>query len=131
MALTQDRNTPMQDAQCVVIPVAAGVRIFTGWLVVTNAEGYAVPGKIGTDLAYAGRAEESVDNRSGGNGGMQILVRRGKAFKWSNDGTVTQAYQFKTVYVVDEETVSANDGGGTRSAAGLVVGIESDGVWVQ
>jgi hypothetical protein len=31
---------------------------------------------------------------------------------------------------VDDETVAATNGGSTRSAAGTVVGIDDDGVWV-
>jgi len=37
----------------------------------------------------------------------------------------------KTCYIVDDETVAKTNGTNTRSAAGTVVGVESDGVWVQ
>ncbi|MDU9022163.1 hypothetical protein LOY64_07115 [Pseudomonas corrugata] len=131
MALTADRNTPRQQTQMLAIAVGAGVRIFAGAQMAVSATGFAIPGKTATGLKYAGRAEESVDNSTGADGAKTVLISRGSAFKWANDGSVTQAQMFKTAYIVDDATVSATDGGGTRSASGLIVGIDSDGVWVE
>lgn len=133
MPLTKDRNTPMKDGELVSVPVAASSEIFAGSLVVANASGYAAPGSTATGLTYLGRADEHVDNGAGAAGDAAVLVRRGKAFKWTNSGTdpVTQAELGKTCYVVDDETVAASDGTGTRSAAGTVVGVDSDGIWVE
>ncbi|AZC67374.1 hypothetical protein [Pseudomonas chlororaphis] len=131
MSLTQDRNTPMKDTEVLVVPVAANTRIFAGSMVVANATGYAAPGSAALNLSYLGRAEESVDNRGGAAGALQIEVRHGKAFCWTNDGTITQAHLFKTAFIVDDETVAAGDATGTRSAAGRIVGIDPDGVWVE
>ena len=131
MSLTQDRNTPMKATEVLVVPVAANVRIYAGSLVVVTATGFAAPGSTAVGLSYLGRAEESVDNRGGAAGAAQVEIRHGKAFCWSNDGTVTQAQMFKPAYIVDDETVAAADAGGTRSAAGRIVGIDADGVWVE
>ena len=133
MALTADRNTPMKDGQLVVVPVAANAVIYAGALVVADANGYAAPGSTATGLTYLGRAEEQVDNTGGANGDKTVEVRRGKAFKFKNDGAdpVTQASLGGVCYIVDDDTVAATDGTGTRSAAGTVVGIDSDGVWVE
>jgi hypothetical protein len=65
---------------------------------------------------------------------MSITIRRGEAFKFKNSAgdAVTQAELGKTCYIVDDETVSkSNAGGNTQSAAGKVVGVEADGVWVE
>lgn len=133
MALSADRNTPMKDGELVPVPVAAGVTIFAGALVAANATGYATPGATATTLTYLGRAEEAKDNAAGADGDLTVLVRRGKAFKFANSGSdaVTQASLGKVCYIEDDQTVAATDGTGTRSAAGIVVGVESDGVWVQ
>jgi len=131
MALTADRNTPLKQTDILVIGVGAGVRIFAGSLIALSATGFAIPGKTATGLTYVGRAEESVDNTTGGDGAVFVKVHRNRAFKWANDGTVTQARLLKPVYIVDDATVAATDGTGTRSAAGLLVGIDSDGVWVE
>ncbi|USS56987.1 hypothetical protein [Pseudomonas kermanshahensis] len=131
MPLTADRNTPLKQTDIVVIAAGAGVRIFAGSLIALNATGFAIPGKTATGLTYVGRAEESVDNTAGADGAVSVKVHRNRAFKWANDGTVTQARLLKLAYIVDDATVAAADGTGTRSAAGLVVGIDSDGVWVE
>jgi len=129
--LTQDRNTPMKATEVLVVPVAANVRIFAGSLVVASATGFAAPGSTALGLSYLGRAEEFVDNRGGAAGAAWVEIRHGKAFLWANDGTITQAHLFKPAYIVDDETVAAADAGGTRSAAGRIVGIDADGVWVE
>ncbi|MFW3663981.1 hypothetical protein [Pseudomonas aeruginosa] len=38
-ALTTDRNTPLQDAEVIGVPVAANVQVFAGAIVVANATG--------------------------------------------------------------------------------------------
>ena len=131
MPLTQDRNTPMKATEVLVAPVAASVRIFAGALMVANASGFAAPGFAGAGLTYLGRAEEYVDNRDGADGAASVEIRHGKAFKWENDGSVTQAHLFQTAYIVDDETVAADDAAGSRSAAGRIIGIDADGVWVE
>ncbi|MCS5517045.1 hypothetical protein NWF32_25370 [Pseudomonas qingdaonensis] len=72
-----------------------------------------------------------MDNSAGVDGAKTVEISRGSAFKWTSDGSITQAALLKRAYVVDDATVSATDGGGTRSASGLIVGIDSDGVWVE
>jgi len=134
MALTADRNTPHKDGELISVPVAANTKIFAGGIVAANATGYGTKGATATTLTYLGRSEEFVDNTGGADGDKTILVRRGKAFKWKNSAgdAVTQAELGKTCYIVDDDTVSkSNAGGNTQSAAGKVVGIDSDGVWVQ
>lgn len=131
MGLAADRNTPMQDAELIAVPVAA-VKIYAGGLVAANATGYATPGAVSTALTYIGRAEETVDNSLGAPGDKTVSVRRGKAFKFANSGAdaVTQAEFGQLCYIVDDATVAKTNGNGTRSPAGIVVGVESDGVWV-
>lgn len=132
MALSADRNTPMKDGEVISVPMATGVTIYAGGLVAANATGYATPGAAATTLTYLGRAEEQKAN-AGADGAVSILVRRKKAFKWANSGTdaVTQAELGKTCYIVDDQTVAKTNGTSTRSAAGTVVGVDSDGVWVE
>lgn len=131
--LTADRNTPWKDTDTLSVPVAANVKIHAGSLVAANAAGFAVPGAVATTLTYLGRSEQFVDNTGGADGAKTLLVRRNKAFKWRNHGAdpVTQAEFGKIVYIVDDETVAKTHGGNTRSEAGRVVQIESDGVWVE
>ncbi|GAB2182669.1 hypothetical protein DLREEDagrD3_28920 [Denitratisoma sp. agr-D3] len=133
MALTQDRNTPHKDGELIDVPVAANAVIHAGAQVAANATGYAAPGSVSTTLTYLGCAEEAVDNTGGADGAKSVRIRRGKAFKFKNHGAdpVTQASLGKVCYIVDDETVAASNGTNTRSASGKVIGVESDGVWVQ
>ncbi|WP_136414818.1 hypothetical protein [Herbaspirillum sp. ST 5-3] len=131
-ALTADRNTPHKDGDLLPVLVAGATKIYAGAIVVANA-GYAEPGSTALNLVYLGRADESVDNSAGADGAKTVTVRRNKAFKWANSGAdaITQAEVGKTCYIVDDQTVAKTDGGGTRSAAGKVVGLDADGVWVE
>lgn len=133
MALIKDRNTHYQDGGLISVPVAASAKCFAGGIAVANANGYAAPGYVATTLTYLGRFEEQVDNTGGANGEKSVLIRRGKAFKWKNSSgdPVDQASLGKPCYIEDDETVSKTNGTNTRSAAGIVIGIESDGVWVE
>ncbi|SOD42323.1 hypothetical protein [Nitrosovibrio sp. Nv4] len=130
-ALAADRNTPMKDGELISVSVAAAVKIYAGSLVAVNASGYATPGALAATLTYLGRAEEQVDN-TGADGAKSVLVRVGKTFKWLNHGAdpVVQADLGKPCYIVDDQTVAKTNGNGTRSAAGTVIAIDSDGVWV-
>lgn len=131
--LAADRNTPMKDGGLIGVSVAANAKIYAGAIVVANANGYATPGSTATTLTYLGRAESFVDNTGGADGAKTVQVRRKMAFRFANAAAdlVTQAEFGKTCYIVDDLTVAKTNGGNTRSAAGKVVGVEADGVWVE
>lgn len=133
MALTADRNTPYKDRELLSFAVAGGVKIFAGALIALDADGYATPGATAATLTYLGRAEGYVDNTAGADGDVAVLVRRGKAFKFLNSGAdpIVQASIGLTCYIVDDQTVAKTSDTAARSAAGKVVGIDADGVWVE
>lgn len=140
-ATTEDRNTPYRD--CIITPalVAKGEVIPAGVIVCANADGYAVNGTSALGLFYMGRSEERVDNSAGNDGDQFINVHSHKAFLWENDGSVEQASLGKRAYIVDNQTVGATDGSAekdgdtpavdaSRSQAGTIIMIDTDGVWV-
>lgn len=132
-ATTQDRiNTAYRDGELFAVPVAAGVVIPAGTIVCANAGGYAVPGAATAGLVYLGRADQRIDNSNGVNGASSIIVRRGKAFYWDNDAgdAVTQASVGRECFIADNQTVSKGNGGGSRPRAGLVLLVETGGVFV-
>lgn len=128
-ALKKDRNTPQRMGDRLVLQVAENTTIYAGSLVAVNAEGYAVPASAATTLTAAGRAEHQVIN-SGSDTTESIIVLRG-VFKFENLSSDAVSKVFSTCYMVDDQTVAATDGGGTRSIAGKVLDIEPDGVWVE
>ncbi|MGJ3444078.1 hypothetical protein [Enterobacter sp. PTB] len=137
MALTDAQKTdvdaPYIDGELIPVPAAAGELIPAGTIVCINADGLAVGGQLAPDLVYAGRAEERADNTGGGDGDIPVLVRRHKAFRWANDGTVTQAALGKRIFILDNRTLT--DAAGidktTHSPSGVVVMLGSDGVWIE
>lgn len=132
-AITTDRNTPYKDPFIVSVLLAAGVTVLAGTMAVVNADGFGQMATTADDLTYLGRFDEAVDNSAGDDGDKIAQVRRKKVFCWENHGAdpVTQASLGQLCYIVDNQTVAATDGTGTRSAAGIVLAIDSDGVWVE
>jgi len=122
----------MRDGESIELQVAASTTIYAGGMVAKNASGYAVPAADAANLVVMGRAEEYVDNSSGGNGDKTVIVRRKRAFKFKNSTTnaVTIAHLGGNVYVEDDETV-ASSGGTNNIVAGKCIGVDSDGVWVE
>lgn len=132
MALTADRATEQKDGELLSMPVKANVKIYAGAIVATSG-GYAAPGNVSTSLLYVGMAIENVDNTGGADGAKRVLVKRGKAFKWSNSAStdeITQADVMADCYIVDDETVAKTNGGNTRSKAGKIIAVDASGVWV-
>lgn len=129
-ALTADRNTPTREGRADAHPVAAATRIYAGSMVMLDALGNAAGATTATGLKPAGRAEEYVDNSDGAAGDRTVLTRRGE-FLWANDGSVTRAHIGAAAYAVDDQTVAATDGGGTRSACGTIRNVSATGVWVE
>ena len=132
-ALAADRNTPWRDGTYVVIPAAADTLVYAGAQVCYDPDGNAVPGATAPWLHAAGRAEERVDNRGGAAGARTVTVRRG-IFRWANSAGI-DAIDARHIdgpcYVVDDQTVAATSGSGTRSPAGIIVDVDEIGVWVD
>ena len=130
-ALISDRNAPRREAFDFSFPVAAGKRIFAGAAVVIQADGYAAPGSTATGLKSVGIAQEAVDNRDGGNGAVNVKVRRGCFAMKHGADPVTLADVCSPCYLVDDQTIAKTDGAGTRSQAGIVRDVDSASVWVE
>lgn len=113
-------------------PMKGSTKIWNGALVVMDT-GLAVPGKAATGLVTLGIATETVDNTNGGDGDVKVTVERGcfKFFNSTSTDAIAAADIGKDCYVVDDQTVAKTNGTNTRSVAGKVVDVDSDGVWVQ
>ncbi|MCO5083391.1 MAG: hypothetical protein M9955_17255 [Rhizobiaceae bacterium] len=111
-------------------PMKGSTKIWNGAIVVMDS-GLAVPGKTATGLVTLGIATDTVDN-TGGDGAAKITVERG-TFKFANSASgdaIAGADIGKDCYVVDDQTVAKTNGSSTRSIAGKVIDVDSDGVWV-
>lgn len=131
MALTADRHTPYRDGDLVNTPVAASAKIFAGALILLDG-GYAKPGESAAAKIAWGRAEEFCDNSSGAAGAKSVQVRRNQVFRWDNDtgaGALAQADVGADCYIKDDHTVSKTST--SRTVAGKLIEVDSDGVWVK
>lgn len=111
--------------------VKTATTIYQGGLVAADSTGYAVPAATSTTHYVLGVAQESVAN-AGASGTLNVTVQTG-VFKFVNSAggdaiTITEIGH--VVFVVDDQTVAKTDGTGTRSRAGTVVWVDTDGVWV-
>lgn len=107
-------------------------KLWFGALAVLNA-GYLAPGTVATTLVAVGRVRKTSDNLAGADGAVYGQVEAG-TFKWNNSSAgdlITQAEVGTQCYIVDDQTVAKTNGGATRSVAGIVQAVDSDGVWVQ
>lgn len=129
-ALTKDKDTPERIGDIHSRQLAAGVKSFMGGIAVINASGYSQPGTAATGLIVDGRYEEQVDNSSGADGDSNAIVKKG-VFKWINSSAnpITLAHLEQDCYIEDDQTVGSLATGMSR--AGKVVGVESDGIWVD
>ncbi|CUH80720.1 hypothetical protein [Tropicibacter naphthalenivorans] len=131
-ALTSDRNTPARVGDNRQDTVAANVRIFAGALLMRDAAGNLTPGATATGATGVGRAEEAVDNTGGAAGALSVPWCPG-VFQALNHGpdAVSASDLDGLCYFVDDQTVAATDGTGTRSPAGIVEAVTSTHVWVR
>lgn len=127
-ALSADRNTPIRDGKVYSFPAAASAKIYKGALVVLDSSGNAKPGATATGLIAVGRAEEYVDNSAGLAAAVNVTVRAG-VFKFANSDAIAKDSIGDTAYVVDDATVAKTGTG--KSPAGIIVDVESGGVWVD
>lgn len=131
-ALTADRNTPRLEGSDKVMLMAAAAKIFAGAIVMRNATGFATKGATAVGSHGAGMALERVDNSAGSAGDLPITVREG-VFSFANSAAADEIVDDdigKLCYVVDDQTVAKTHGANTRSIAGIIAGLDAQGVHV-
>lgn len=131
-ALTTARNTPELSGGVLGYPVKASVKPIQGGIAVLSA-GYAAPGTAATGLIAVGRFEETVDNSTGADAALSVRVKPG-IFKFANSSAgdaIAQADVGADCYIVDDATVAKTSATNTRSVAGKIIAVATDGVWVK
>ncbi|MBB5351101.1 hypothetical protein HNR46_001335 [Haloferula luteola] len=112
--------------------LAAATSLAAGEIGAVNATGNALPAADTAGLRVIGRSEGDFDNAAGLAGDVESLLKRG-IFKWDNDPTnpVTIASIGKHCFVKTSTSVCVTAGSTNKVIAGVVVRIDSDGVWVD
>jgi hypothetical protein len=121
-ALSKSRNTPelADGGRTMVYPVEANTTVYLGSMVALNTSGNATPAAAVAGLKVLGRAEMAHDgtpgqdavNNPGVAGAISIVARRGVFMFSVNDGSITNAQVGLVAFAVDDNSVSASDGGG-------------------
>ncbi len=132
MALTKDRDTKERSGRKLSLPVAASVTCYAGGLAARDGNGRATPGAAATTLRGVGRFAEQITNGVVA-GAVNIEIEKG-IFCFANSTStdaLTTADIGNDCYIVDDQTVAKTNGSSTRSIAGKVFDVDSQGVWVD
>lgn len=111
------------------LAVKAAAKIYSGALVCIDSTGYAIPASEALGQTPIGVAQQTRDNTSGASGDLVVRVLAG-VFKFVNADSIAITELGKVAYIVDDQTVAKADNGGARSVAGVIVRVETDGVYV-
>lgn len=114
------------------VKIAASAVCYQGGMAMLDG-GYAKPAATAVGKLIIGRFERTYNNSGGSAGAITGEVRRG-VFKYNNSESgdlITQAQVGTICYAVDDQTVAKTSASATRSVAGVVIQVETDGVYVQ
>jgi len=129
-ALTTDLSTPRRLGLQYVHPLAAAVKAWSGGIAVLDEQGNVRPAITATGLTACGVFQETKDNLLGAAGAKSIRVEKG-VFGFLTDATLNRTLIGKTVYLIDDQTVAATDGGGMRSPAGVLDDFDGTTAWIR
>lgn len=133
MALTGPRRLEIRGSGYdLVLDMTASTTIYAGALVAINPAGFAVPAAATANFVVVGIATQT--KKTGTGGSDKIVVRAGVIAKLGHTSVaankIVRADVGNAAYVVDDESVG-DDGGDVDIIAGMVVGFDDDGVWVD
>lgn len=132
MALSAQRNTRKQVGDPIPARVGRGAAVdilYKGGMAAVNAAGYLAPAGLASTDKVCGRFVDTYDNSGGSAGDITAEVEQG-VFRWANGDSIVASDIGKACYASDDLTVNKGDGAGTRPFAGIIVDVDSDGVWV-
>ena len=114
-------------------PVANGAKLYQGAIACLDASGRVVPASTSTGLVALGRVVLE-HPAAMANDQFKVQTQIGVYNYVSATGggdDIASDDKGKLCYLVDDQTVALTDGTGTRSKAGIVYDVDSDGVWVS
>ncbi len=112
------------------LPVSAAVNCFQGAIIVTNGA-TSEPGTTATGLVARGRCRVQADNSTGGASDINVTVDTGVFGPYTtNSSSIATTDVGSLCFIVDDHTVDLTDGSATRSVAGTIVEVTTEGVFV-
>lgn len=127
--LNRDRNTiPLLGviAWAVALAIKNDEILFRGAMLARDATPEILPASDTAGLKVVGVCPEHIDNSDDG----ELVVPIFGAFKWENDGTNPVVNGDIIAFVKADDTVCAFAGSTNKVVGGLVIGVDTDGVWL-
>lgn len=128
-ALTADRETSERSGQAIGLTAASN--LFYAGSMVCISSGKAVPAADASGYVCVGKAEGYLDNTAALYSATRVLVARRGVFRWVNGGSFTDSDIGSLAYVSDDQTVTTAAAATYDIVAGIIVDVDSDGVWVD
>lgn len=131
-ALTAGRDTRKRKGDIRSLPAAANKTFYIGALaVIAGTPGRVQPGTTATNLKCVGVFAETMTTPAQD---TPIKVER-DGWHLMNNSASTDAIATKDIgancYIVDDNTVALTDGSSSRSVAGIIRDVDSNGVWIS
>lgn len=137
MALSQDVSRVCIGPAHPDYPIKAATnQVFRKGSIVTvnTADGYAYVGAAGTTLKAVGVAAYPLNTTGIASGNLQVIVTPG-TLGFFTSGTsgdlIGEDDRLQDCYLIDDDTVGLTNGGSTRSRAGKIFDVTTEGVVVQ
>lgn len=132
MPLSADRRTPRLEGDEREGRLAANQTVFTGALLMRDADGNLRRGAAAANMVGVGRAEAPAV--SGATAGVTPVRWRPGTFRFANStgaDALTNADIGKVCWIADDDRVARTSASSTRSRAGVVEMVDDQGVWVR
>jgi hypothetical protein len=130
-ALTADKSITSRSGEFAVLSVESGTVIYAGALIAVDTNDYAVSASDTATLKVIGVANAGVDQRAGVYDSSKTLLARRGVFLFKNGGSLTDANIGDWAYVEDDQTVSTAAEMSNDVLAGVIVDVDTTGVWVD
>lgn len=130
--LSASRSTPKQVGDPIPARVGRGMAVdigYKGGMAAVNAAGFLAPAGLAASDIVCGRFLATYDNSAGAAGDISGEVEQG-VFRWANGDSIVAADVGSPCYASDDQTVTLSDSAGTRPFAGIIVDVDTSGVWV-
>jgi hypothetical protein len=133
-AAIEARMTLRRDGRQYSAPVAASTLCLAGTIAALNASNQLVPMATSTTLRAVGVFEDTFDNSAGAAGAITATVHRNGWHRFANSAStdqITLSDVGSNCFAVDNQTVAKTNGSSTRSIAGVIRDVDSEGVWIS
>ncbi len=131
VALSQDRNTPELVGDRREGTLGLNQAVFAGSILMRNATGDLIKGATALACIGSGRADVRLASTTAGVTAIQYKAGMHRFANSAAGDLITKADIGTACYIVDDQTVAKTNGAATRSPAGLVEGVDANGVWVR